>query len=140
MVNIWAVLVIGVIYMVLGSLWYGPFLFGKNWGRIIGVDMDSLTPEQKKGMQKKMWPSYFINFVTTVIMTYVLALFIKSGVGGGGIATGIWLWAGFLMPMAAQGALWSGKAKKMAWQMFWLTALFQLVAIVIAGAILSAWQ
>ncbi len=139
MVNIWAVLVIGVIYMVLGSLWYGPFLFGKAWGRIIGMDMANLSPEQKKAMQKKMWPSYFINFMTTVIMTYILALFLKAG-GGNGIMVGVLMWVGFLMPMAAQGALWSGKAKKMAWQMFWLTAIFQLIAIVIAGAILSAWQ
>ncbi len=139
MVNIWAVLVIGVIYMVLGFIWYGP-LFGKTWARIIGMDHSQMTPETKKAMQKKMGPVYILNFILTLVTVYILALFIQLGIRGGGIGTALWIWLGFIMPTVAGYAIWSGKPRKLAWQMFFVSAAYQLITIVIAGAILAAWQ
>jgi hypothetical protein len=139
MINILAVLVIGVIYMILGFVWYGP-LFGKMYGRIMGMDMASMTPETKKAMQKRMGPVYFLNFVMVLITVYVLALFVNFGVGGSGIGAALWVWFGFIMPTIAGQAMWSGKPRKMAWQMFWLSMSYQLIGIVIAGVILSAWR
>ncbi len=139
MVNIVAVIVCAVVYMIGGYVWYGP-LFGKNWAQVIGMDMSAMTPEKKKEMSKQMWPTMFLNFIVTIVMMYVLALFVDLGIGGSGIVAGIIIWIGFLMPMAASGAMWGGKSKKLSWQMFWLTAGYQLLMVIIAGWILSVWR
>ena len=142
-INFLAVLVVAVVDMVLGSIWYGP-LFMNAWGRIIGVDMNSMTPEKKKEMQKKMWPTYLLNFVLALLTAYVLAKFIYMSApvpgASGGMMIAFWIWLGFLMPMAAGASMWGGKPKKLAWQMFWITAIFQLIAALVGGAILGAWQ
>jgi len=138
-INYLAVIVTGVVFMILGSIWYGP-MFGNLWGRIIGMDMSAMTPEKKKEMQKKMWPLYALNFVLTLVTVYTLSYFIKSFPSMSGFTTAFWIWLGFVMPMAASGAMWSGKQKKMAWSMFWVTMGFQLVAFMLGAWILSMWK
>ncbi len=125
--------------MVLGYIWYGPF-FGKAWARIIGMDMSTMTPEQKKEMGKKMGPMYLLNFLLAILIAGTLGFIINNWAMASGLVTGLIIWLGFVMPMMAMNAMWSGKAKKLAWQMFWLTAGYQLICFIIAGVILAAWQ
>lgn len=142
-VNYLAILVAGIVSMVTGSIWYGP-LFGKTWGRIIGMDVAGMPPEQKAKMQKGMGALYFANFILALLTAYILAHYIggwQPAPGAqGGIINAFWIWLGFIMPTAAGGAMWSGKPKKLAWQMFWVTMSYQLVNFLIIGAILGAWK
>ena len=129
-----------IVAMVVGFVWYGP-LFGKKWAHIIGMTM----PEGKEAVRaahKSMMPRYALNFVTAFITYYALGFF-AAFVGRlsiiGALVYAIFLWAGFLMPLEASAALWSGKSTKLSWQMFFITAGYQLVAIVLAG-IAWAWM
>src|SRR6185436_20582919 len=94
-INFWAVLVVAVISMILGSIWYGP-LFGKTWGRIIGMDMQNTTPEDKKKMQKSVMPLYFLNFVLSVLTFYIFAHYVKGWQPApgahGGLINAFWIW------------------------------------------------
>jgi hypothetical protein len=146
-INWWAILVAGIASMVLGMIWYGPFLFGKTWMKIIGVDLATTPPEKIKAEQKRMFPFYLLQFVVTLVTLYVLANYISlyetvSGQFGAiaGITTALWIWLGFVMPLALGGAVWSGKSKKLMLAMFLTTAGYQLVAFVMFGAILGGWQ
>ncbi len=138
-VNIWAVVVVAVVQMVLGFIWYGP-LFGKNWGRIIGMDMVAMTPEKKKEMQNKMGPTYLLAFVLSLLTAYILAHFIRAWTDYSGMMTAFVIWLGFVMPIVAGASIWSGKPRKVAWEMFLLTAGYQLIAFMLAGLILGSWM
>lgn len=145
-INWWAVIVCGVFSMVLGMLWYGPMLFGKMWGRIIGMTTPQ-NPEEMKAMQKQVMPYYVLQFILSILTAYVLAhysAFTESVSGmtgaGAGARNAFWIWFGFIVPIAAGGAMWSGKSKKVAWQMFLITAGYQLVFLVVSGIILALWK
>jgi Na+/glutamate symporter len=47
-VNYLAILVCGVVFMVLGALWYSPILFGKKWMTFIGKSEEEIK-EQSAG-------------------------------------------------------------------------------------------
>lgn len=134
-VNLWAVLVSAVASMVIGSIWYGP-LFGKKF--MVAVGMDKWTPEQKAAEMKKMWVSYVLQLVASLVMFYVLAGII-AGFGhltvGGGMMTALIMWVGFVVPIKLGEALWGGNKT-----LFLLGTFNMLVTLLAAGAILGAWN
>ena len=138
MINYLGVLVCGIISMVVGFVWYGP-LFGKVWMEVMGVDMKTMTPEKMKEMQKGMGSSYLATFVLALLTNYVLAVFIIGMPTVSGVMTAFWIWLGFVMPVVAGSAIWSGKPKNLGWKMFLTSAGYQLVTLLIYGAVLGAW-
>lgn len=136
-VNYLAILVAGVISIVLGSLWYGP-LFGKPWMVIMGFSKENMTASQKKSMIR----SYALMFIATLITSYVLSHVItlsKLALGGSGasvgLQTGFWLWLGFVMPIQLSSVLWEGKPLKL----LFINTSYNLVFMLIVGAMLSVW-
>lgn len=137
-VNYLAVLVCGVASMIVGFLWYGP-LFGKAYMKTMGAE--TMSPEQKEAMKKSMWGMYFVQFILALITAYVLAYHIANWAGAETpVMVAICSWFGFIVTTTASGALWSGKSKKMAWNMFLISAGAQLVTFVVFGLILGNWM
>ena len=123
--------------MVIGLVWYGP-LFGKKWAEIIGFKMPS--KEEAKAMQKQMMPLYLLNFLASFIMFFGLgffAAFIGRLTIPGSLIYAVFIWAAFVMPVEAGAAIWSGKSRKHSFQMFLLTAGYQLINLLV-GALLWA--
>jgi Protein of unknown function (DUF1761) len=60
-VNFWAVLGSAAATMVIGFLWYSPFLFAKPWMLAMGYDPDDKARIAE--MQKKAGPMYAISFL-----------------------------------------------------------------------------
>jgi hypothetical protein len=53
--NRWFVLIGIVVSTVVWMLWYGPALFGNLYGKFLGMNMDTVTPEEgKAGMMRSM--------------------------------------------------------------------------------------
>lgn len=69
MINIWAVLVAGVAYYILGFLWYSPFLFGKAWMKSLGKTQDELSfgPKELIG-------SIIVALIIPLIVAFILEL------------------------------------------------------------------
>jgi hypothetical protein len=139
MVNYLAVLVCSIVAMIVGSIWYGP-LFGKMWMKIAGGDMATMSPEQKAEMKKGMGLMYFTQFVLSFITAYVLDGLILNFGTASGLWIAIFVWFGFVMTTEAGGALWSGKPKKIGWNMFLISTSGHLVTFILMGLILSAWH
>lgn len=142
-INWWAVIVAAIVSMVIGSIWFGP-LFGKKWMEIMGANFDDLSDEEKKKKMKEAGWLYAIQFILSLITTYILAHYIigwqpQPGAMGG-IINSLWIWLGFIMPTLAGGAIWSGKPKRLAWNMFWINASYNFVLYVVFGAILGGWM
>ncbi len=133
-VNLWAVLVAATFHMVLGSLWYGP-LFGKAWMKAMGWDPNKVIDEKmKKEGQKAM----MLMVPNALLTAYILAHFVDYTVSVTwleGAQTGFWLWLGFQLTLIVQYVVFEGKTKKSAA----INASYQLVGLMIMGAILAAW-
>lgn len=137
-INYLAILVCGIVSMFVGYLWYGP-LFGKTWMALMGMKMEMMTEAQKKGMSK----SYFMMFVGSLVMAYVLsynlffaATYLKVSGVSAGFMSAFWNWLGFIAPVTLGSVLWEGKS----WRLWFLNNSYQLVTLLIMGAILAVWR
>ncbi len=133
--NYLIIVVAGVLAMVVGTIWYGPF-FGKKWMEITGAT--ALDIEARKEMQKKAMPLYGIQFVLTLLQVYVLTNLI-TWTGGNGIGVAVWMWLGFVMPTIAGSAMWNNDSTQVKWARFGIQTGYQLVVFVLFGWMIGMW-
>jgi len=108
--NYLAVLLATVLQFVCGAVWYSVF-FGKLWGQIHGFD--KLSKETQQKMMSKMGPFYGIQFLVTLVTSFVLAIFITYlpqdwnvyGLAG-------FFWLGFVVPAQVSGVIFGGTESK----------------------------
>jgi Protein of unknown function (DUF1761) len=135
-VNLWAVLGAGVATMVIGFLWYSPFLFGKPWMLAMGYD-----PEDKSKiaeMQKSAGPLYGISFVASLLSAFVLGKIIFGmtiSTPAYGMKVGFAVWLGFVATVQLTDTLFGKRPLKL----FLINTGYQLVGYLAAGAILGRW-
>lgn len=134
--NYLAIFVCLVSAFVIGNVWYGP-LFKKTWGRVIGMNEDKMTPEQKASLKKSMF-----GMIIAQIFLYFITVFVLSKMTPGmGVVPSVQLsfimWFGFVMPIIGSASIWSGKPKNLAWTMFLLMSGCQLLTYLSFGLILG---
>jgi len=132
-VNYWAVLVAGVVYMVVGYIWYGP-LFGKMWKSLMGFTDESMKSMAMKPMRAMIW-----GLVAALVMALVLNRFVYMA--GAMDVAGAWnlafmVWLGFLATNTIGSYLWEGRPFKL----FVLNAAHQLVGVFLMALVLVMWQ
>lgn len=101
-----AILVASVLQFIFGAVWYTP-VFGKVWGKIHGFD--TFSSEEQKGMMKKMIPLLAVQFIVTILTTFIFALLIQGfprdwniyGLAG-------FFWIGFVVPTQVSAVLFGG--------------------------------
>ena len=133
-INYWAILVASIVSMAIGFLWYSPLLFGNAWLKVSGINTKEIEKQKEKGMGKK----FFASFVSTLIMTYVLALFLKyMGVTliSEGLFIGFLIWLGFTATISLGPVLWQGKPVKI----FLINTSHELVCLLVMSLILTLW-
>lgn len=135
--NYLAIFVATVLQFISGWVWYMP-LFGKAWGAMHGYDQ--LSKEDQDKAQKEMGPQLGLQFLGTLIMTTVLALFVAGlpaewdtyGVAG-------LLWLGFVVPTQMSAVMFGGTPKQWMLKKTAIMAGGSLVSLMIAAATLSAF-
>jgi hypothetical protein len=134
-INIWAVVVSALASMVIGSVWYGP-LFGKKFR--VAMGMDKWSPEKQAAMKKSMGASFFLQFVASLVMFYVLAKLINGAAPmtmHTALMTAFWVWLGFVVPVKLGDAIWGGSKT-----LFWIGISNMFVTLLVTAAIISAWR
>ena len=137
--NWWAVLASVILFQVIGSLWYSPFLFGKKWMSLMGV-----TPEKMQDAKKekvKMVKQYSVNIFSSLILTYAMAVFVSYSVVAtipSGILIALVLWIGFVATTNAMEYIWNVNNKP--WELYFINTGYYLVAMIIVGIVLSLWS
>ena len=132
-VNFLAVLVAAVAYMVIGALWYSSLMFGNYWIKLMGLT-DKKTQEMKKAANK----AYAFSTISALVMSYVLAVFIRIAdisMLTEGLYLGFIVWLGFVATITLQSVVFEGKSK----ELFVLNNGYNLVGILVMAAILSTW-
>lgn len=132
--NYLAILVAAITTMIIGFLWYGP-LFGKPWMKLAGLTAEKLGEMKKKGMTK----TYMVSMLASLIMAYVLSFFV-SRVGAdtaiAGAVIGLWVWVGFVATTMINDVLFLNRSVNL----YSINTGYQLVSLLIMGAILGVWK
>lgn len=133
-VNLWAVLVSGVIYMAVGSLWYSPLLFGKPWMHYMGIKQEDMGK-----MKNSVVKAYLGSFIASLVTSYVLAHFVAytdAITFAEGMQTAFWIWLGFVITFGMNAYFYEHKA-------LGLVAInrgYDLVVLLLTGGLLAVWQ
>jgi hypothetical protein len=132
-----AILVAAASTMIVGFVWYSPILFAKPWMREMGYDPNDKAKVQE--MQKSAGPAYAGSFVASLVMAFILALFLhwlRAHTLELGLSTGFHAWLGFVATVQFTGALFTKQSMKL----FAINTGYQLVCCLVMGAILASWQ
>lgn len=127
-VNFFAVVVASIAAMLVGFIWYSQILFGKQWMKLSGNNM------QGPGMVK----TFAAVFLATLISAYILSIFIHYAGAYSwllGAKTGLWAFLGFVMPTTLANHLFSKKPL----HLYLIQSGHHLIALMIMGAILASW-
>ena len=131
--NYLAIIGSAVVAYVVGALWYSPFRFGKQWTKMMKFNSKDVPNIKQKAMQ-----GYIGTFIATLVMAYVLAHFVdylQATTFLSGMATGFWIWLGFLATTMIGGVFWDNKP----FALYLLNVAHYLVALMLMGGILAVW-
>jgi hypothetical protein len=135
-VNLWAVLGAAVATMVIGFIWYSPFLFAKPWMLAMGYDPDDKAKIAE--MQKSTGPLYGISFLASLLAAFVLGKIIYNltiDTPLYGMKVGFAVWLGFVATVQLTDTLFGKRPLRL----FLINTGYQLVCYLAMGAILGKW-
>lgn len=126
-INLWAVLIAGIVHTVIGLVWFMPKLFGNSWVELTGKEMKPAGRWIPAGL------------IGHQVMAFVLALIINlANVTNvvGGVVVGILVCLGFMATLEIGELIW----EKIPFKLFLIRVGNQLVGLASAGAILAIWR
>lgn len=125
-VNLLAILVAAIVCMLFGAIWYSQIFFGSTWSRLSGAEMQG----------SKL--SYFIMFLAYIVLSYVMAVFMKSlGIYTllGALMIGCIVWLGFLATTSLGMVLWDKKPLSL----YILNNAYHLLAMILIALVIVLW-
>lgn len=135
-VNLWAVLSAAAATMVIGFLWYSPFLFAKPW--MIAMGYDPADKERIAAMQKTAGPKYGIAFLASLLTAFMLGKIIFNlaiSTALYGMKVGFAVWLAFVMTVQLTDMLFGNRPRNL----FLINTGYQLACYLVMGAILGKW-
>jgi hypothetical protein len=131
--NYIAIVGVAVLAMVMGAIWYGPFLFGKQWMKLMWRTM--VDKESKKN---EAITGYVVMFIWLLVTWYVVARLIGMlGISNRWIGAKLWflLRLGITLPVLVGTTLWEWRKRGL----FKISAGYQLLVMIMMGMILAVW-
>lgn len=129
--NILAIIAVVILDMVLGVLWYSPFLFGEAWHSLQGLDM----AEMQEGRGAVHGISFLSNFAKITCMA-LLVRWTGARTWRDGVKVSLVAWLGFVVTIHLGSTLYAGRSL----EVLLINMGFHLIAFSAAGAILAGWQ
>lgn len=119
--NYLGVIIAAIVYLILGSIWYLPSLFGKHCVKTEEVPQKECTLSHTIGI-------FAGEFVLDLVMAFVLAIFIQISQAENYVEAMIiafWAWIGFVATTHFSAVLWGHKPLKN----FFIHAGFMLIGL-----------
>jgi hypothetical protein len=129
-INWLAVAVAAVINVVVGSLWYAPVLFGKQWQKVTG---------KRAGEMGNGNLGYAVTILGSLLQAFILVHFVRYAgalTAVRGAEVGFWIWLGFVAVTSLVHQVFEGRP----WRLWQINAGYFLVVLVINSALLAAWR
>lgn len=133
-VNSGAVVVAAVVNVVIGMVWYSPYLFGRVWSR-----ERNLATKEGKRVKISYVKGTIGALIAALVMAFVLAEFavwMKAKTFSAGASLGFWAWLGFIVTSKFSSVLWD----RLTMKMFFIHVSYKLVALVLMGGIVATWR
>jgi hypothetical protein len=126
-INLWAVLVAGIVHTVIGLIWFMPKLFGNSWIQLTGKEMKPASRWIPAGL------------IGHQVMAFVLAIIVnlahvRDVVGG--IVVGVLVCLAFMATLEIGELIW----EKIPFKLFMIRVGNQLLGLSFAGGILAVWR
>jgi len=134
-INYWAVLIVTVLSMGLGALWYSPLLFVKRWARLARIDMES---REGAPVVIPMMVAFAVTFLTAWVLAGSVAIawhFYGGSYFSSAIVTAITLWAGFTAARFITHDVFEGRPS----QLTVLNIGFELATVLVMAIVLGLW-
>ncbi len=132
-INYPAVLVAGILHWILGAVWYG--IFSNKFVELMAWTPQQLTEMESKSNTKEL----ALAFLSSLVLVYVLAHLVQYTKASnllGGFQTAFWLWLGFIATTQLATVIFEGRKPGL----YLLNIGYQLVACLVAGALLAMWK
>jgi hypothetical protein len=135
-INYLAIVIAVVANFIFGFIWYTP-LFGKTWGRELGLDMTKKpqSSEMIRGMIFMVIGSFLLAFVfahNIAAWSFVPAMKENSAVANAMMAA-VFTWLGFFIPVDLSAVAWERKS----WTLFFINTGYHLLSLIIMALILT---
>jgi hypothetical protein len=130
-INIWALIVAALIRVLIGGLWFSPFAFVERWRRVVGID----TATMNAGMPRAI----AFDVVGSLVMAFVLVhavVYAGAATLGQGAAVGFFNWLGFIAVVQLSETMHEHRPS----HFFAVTTGYNLIALVLMGALLAVWR
>jgi hypothetical protein len=128
-VNIWAVLVAGIVFWLVGGLWYAV-LFGNQWMAAMGKRMDQITPSP-------VW-QYALTFAMELVIAAAIA-WVTSRTGELNVKRGVRVALGMWLGLVAPTFVITYGFEQRPWTLYWINIGQFLVGMLLCGLIVGAW-
>lgn len=123
-----SVLIATAIYMIIGFLWYSPFLFKKPWMKYSKIE--------SKYAKIKFKP-FILSFINAFVLCFILALlmsFLGVNTSIDGIFVGFGVWLGFVATTQMSSVIWT----KSSFRLYLIEVGCLLVSFCAIGGILGS--
>lgn len=131
-INLWAVVVVWILYMAVGAFWYSQAGFAEQWTKHTGIDIMKIPTNQATRILISV---AFSSLVQAVVLALILnSLGVTNAIEG--IVAGLVLWLGLVTATTVGVTLYS----KRGWGFIWLNSAYFLVVMAIGSLILGLWQ
>jgi len=131
-INYLAVAAAWLVNVVIGSYWYSPAGFGKQWAKLSGVN-------HMKMPEREATKAIGFVAVSAALQAFALAVVLNSlGItdAANGLVVGLVLWLGFTAATMVGVTLY----QRLGWKFWWLNSSYFLVVMSINSLLLTLWR
>lgn len=134
-VSIWGVVLGGLSAMVVGMLWYSPFLFGKQWSKAMGISDKQMNDGRAKVMPVLVLVSLLTSYVLSLFTVYFQHYTGKGWVASG-LHTALLAWVGLAATALVAHDVFDPRPKSK----LYINLGNRLVTLVVMGLIIGAFM
>lgn len=130
-INFWAVLGFVAARIVVGMAWYSPVGFWKSWAKVTNIS----EKDMKAGMAKGMASDLLGSLVMGLVLVYAIKMGGASGVLAKGLMISFLAWLGLVATVQLGMTTYENRPIKF----FLIVSGYQLVSMLVGGAVLTLW-
>ena len=122
-----AIVIAAVANMIIGTLWYGNFAFGKSWVKLSGHNM---------GEGMSVGPLYAMTAAVAIVQAITMSWFVAqtgANSGAAGAIIGLYVGLGFVATAMFAEVLFAGRHPRL----YAITAGYSVVVAIVQGMIIG---
>jgi|SRR5579862_276064 len=134
-VSVWGWVLGGLSAIAVGMIWYSPFLFGKEWGKALGVSEKQMGENRAKVMPILLIVSFLTAYVLSLFTVY-FQQYTGKGAVMSAVDTALLVWLGFAGTALVAHDVFDPRPKTK----LYINLGNRLVTLIVMGLIIGAFM